>query len=251
MTGPIALLGSGEYLDVMNETDLLLLERVAPGRTARVALVPAASGLEPGSPERWNRLGMEHFRSLGADVVALDLVRPEDAHDAGIVDALHRADLVYFSGGNPGYLREVLAGSPAWSAILARRAQGAGVAGCSAGAMVMGGLLGGLRTMTAGQPVFSSGLGVLPGVLVLPHYDRFRPRVEAMAPGLPGAWTRVPGGPDLILGIDEDTALVWDRHHWRVTGVGVVWAYRGEAVERFRPGEAVPVPDPVQADGRG
>ncbi len=251
MSGAVALLGSGEYLAVMQETDRLLLHCAAAGRQPRVALIPAASGLEPGSPQRWNRLGREHFEGLGAAVLDLPLVSREDGSDPAILEQLEQADLVYFSGGNPGYLHQVMAGSPAWEVIQRRRAQGASVAGCSAGAMVLGSLLGGLRSVTQGQPAFGPALGVVPGVLVLPHYDRFRPRVEALGAGLPGHWTTVPGGPDVVLGIDENTALVWDRHQWGVLGVGQVWICRDETVERYRRGQAVPLPPPASPLPRG
>src|SRR5688500_8312102 len=106
--GPLALLGSGEYLDGMNELDLLLLEMVGGVAFAKVALIPAASGEEPGSPERWNGLGLRHFQSLGASVTALPLIRREDGEREEIVRELRGADLVYFSGGSPPYLIDTM-----------------------------------------------------------------------------------------------------------------------------------------------
>ena len=70
MNGLIALLGSGEYLPVMNETDSYLLKQtVADGRTPRVVCFPTAAGMEGDeSVGRWKSMGEEHFRALGADV---------------------------------------------------------------------------------------------------------------------------------------------------------------------------------------
>ena len=70
MNGLIALLGSGEYLPVMNETDSYLLKQtVGNGRIPRVVCLPTAAGLEnEESVARWKRMGEEHFRALGSDV---------------------------------------------------------------------------------------------------------------------------------------------------------------------------------------
>ncbi len=43
--GPVALVGSGEYLPQMNEIDRMLLDSLGEG-PKRVALLPTASGLE-------------------------------------------------------------------------------------------------------------------------------------------------------------------------------------------------------------
>ena len=65
-TGPIALVGSGEYLPQMDNIDRMLLEHVG-GASARVVLLATAAGLEaPASPQRWARMGVEHFARLGA-----------------------------------------------------------------------------------------------------------------------------------------------------------------------------------------
>jgi hypothetical protein len=77
--GALALLGSGEYLPVMNDTDMRLLETVGGPGQAQVALIPAASGLEDGAPERWNRLGEAHFRALGAAVIPLWVFRRDES----------------------------------------------------------------------------------------------------------------------------------------------------------------------------
>ena len=59
--GPIALVGSGEYLPQMEATDRILLDHVG-GTAARVVVLATAAGLEPpASPARWTRMGIEHF----------------------------------------------------------------------------------------------------------------------------------------------------------------------------------------------
>ena len=79
--GPIALVGSGEFLPAMAEIDAALL--AASGRAEpRVAILPTASW--PDGEEvfrRWADMGAEHFTALGAEVEPV-LVRDRfDADD--------------------------------------------------------------------------------------------------------------------------------------------------------------------------
>ena len=56
--GPIALVGSGEFLPQMEEVDRYLLA----GRPPRAAFLPTAAGQEgPASVSRWLALGREHY----------------------------------------------------------------------------------------------------------------------------------------------------------------------------------------------
>jgi cyanophycinase len=244
--GPLALLGSGEYLDVMNELDLLLLEMVGGIARAKVALIPAASGLEPGSPDRWNDLGRRHFELLGAKVTALSLITREDGDREEVVRVLREADLVYFSGGSPPYLIDTMQGTAAWEAIVARHTQGAGIAGCSAGAIMLGDHTFNHRAVMAGEPpVWRRAMGMVAGVAVLAHFDRFsrrwgRETLKGLLDTAPPQTT--------VLGIDEDTALVrvpaQSGQAWKVTGTQsvTVFAVSGE-VSVFKTGEIVPLDD--------
>lgn len=250
--GPIALVGSGEYLDVMIDTDRRLLDAAGGDARARVVVLPTASGMEePGSPARWSRMGIEHFTRLGATVEAAPILTREAAHDPQWLALLERAHFFYFSGGNPQHLIGVMAGSPAWAVIRRRHAQGAVLAGCSAGAMAICGHTA-ARLRTLGQreaPEWIPALGVLPRLIVLPHFDRmasfighdpFTSIVRAIPEGV------------TLLGVDEDTALVRldpasDGHgctRWRVMGRRTVSVYQpadphGPIV--FRSGEQVEI----------
>jgi cyanophycinase len=133
--GPIALVGSGEFLPAMDEVDAGLL--AASGRPRpRVAVLPTASW--PDGEEvfrRWASMGAEHFTRLGAEVEPV-LVRDRfDADDDRYAAAIGEADLVYLSGGKPGHLTRSLIGTRVGEALLAAHARGAALAGCSAGAM--------------------------------------------------------------------------------------------------------------------
>lgn len=242
--GAMALVGSGEYTGAMGATDSWLLASLGGPARARVALIPTASALEPGQPARWNALGAAHFGALGARVTPLSLLGREDALARATADALHEANFYYFSGGNPEHLAETLAGSPAWEVIRARHGAGAVVAGCSAGAMMLGSYLLRVRAIREGQaPSWRQGLGLAAGLAVLPHFDRIsgfldEERVRQVLAAAPPGVT--------VVGIDEDTALVRlpregaGPRRWRVMGRQTVAVFdEAGAATVYRAGEAV------------
>jgi len=211
----LALVGSGEYLPPMETVDRLLIGRL-PG-PARVACLPTAAGTE--SPERlayWNDLGVKHFRELGVEVEAVPVIDRASADDPALAARIRLANFVYLSGGRPDYLHRTLNGSLAWEAIQAVLAEGGVLAGCSAGAMVMGERL-------PGFPHMSAAFGLLPGAVIIPHYDEVP---EWIVRGLK---TFVRGGLT-VYGIPAYTALVVDGGSWEVVGSGAVtiWGKDGK-----------------------
>ena len=171
MNGLFALLGSGEYLPVMNEIDRFLLEQTVPdGRTPRVVCIPAAAGMEgEESVNRWLHLGKDHFEALGAEVQPLHLINRLEADNPSHVELINQADLVYFSGGNPAYLFDSLVGSKAWNAVLSASERGAAIAGCSAGAMFIGEFLPDMHQLGLRQ---KKAFGLLEKSHIFPHFDR-------------------------------------------------------------------------------
>jgi cyanophycinase len=196
--GRLAFVGSGEYLPVMQDIEAWLLE----GRPRRyVQLATAAAPEGDRSLARWHQLGAEAAERLGVEQVVVDVRNRQDADDPGHAAAISGAGLIYLSGGNPGHLASTLRGTLVWSAIEAEWRAGASLAGCSAGAMALGGYVPDIRHPRQGG---TDGLGVVPALRVLPHFDKFsrmipdfalRPLVTADA---------------VVVGIDEDTALVAD-----------------------------------------
>ncbi len=230
MPGPVALVGAGEFLPVMADLDRMLLATLGSARP-RVALLPTAS--YPDGEEafqRWAAMGVEHFRSLGAEVEAVLVRDASEARDPANAQAVGEADLVYLSGGKPEHLLRALAGSPVWAAALAAHARGAVLVGCSAGAMVLAARQVRFRRRVPFRPGWDEALRVVPGVAVLPHYDRFpEPLAAVMALQAPRDIA--------VLGIDEDTALVGHEGVWRVAGRARVTVWHGRHRERLRAGD--------------
>ncbi len=241
VSGPVALVGSGEYTPAMDETDRYLLALIGGAAHARVALLPTASGLEPGRPAYWNDLGVAHFRALGvADLRPLAILDARDTHDAAKIEPLRDATFFYFSGGDPVHLVETLRGSPAWDLILAAHQRGAVLAGCSAGAMALSSFTAApRRAFAGGQITWQAALGIVPRVATLPHFDRMR----AAWPDTLQTLRRASPDEIIVLGIDEDTALTHPGGagaHWRVSGRQTVTVSRGDGPDRvYHPGDEI------------
>jgi len=204
---PVELAGSGEFTPAMDSADLALLD----GRPRRAVFLPTAAGTEGDRRiDYWLDLGTRHYTRLGVEPVPLRVVDRDNANDPALAAQVDGAGLVYLSGGSPAYLVETLAGALVWQAILDAWRGGAALAGCSAGAMALGGMTVDPRGSGAPRPA----LGVVPHVAVLPHFDRFDRVMPRMADSLRAA---LPPGTHVV-GIDEDTALVGGPEEWTVHG---------------------------------
>ena len=115
---------------------------------------------------RWAAMGVAHFGALGAEVEPVLVRDRAGADDPAAAQAIGEADLIYLSGGKPGYLLSVLAGSAVGRALAAAHERGAVLAGCSAGAMVLAGHAFDFRFRVAPWPLrWRTGLGFVAGRL--------------------------------------------------------------------------------------
>ncbi|OIQ76622.1 cyanophycinase [mine drainage metagenome] len=229
--GSIALVGSGEYLPVMLEVERELLV----GRPSKYVQIPLAAGLESDeSLDYWVKLGQEQAERLGVEAISIRVRNQDDANDPTHALLVRGAGLIYLSGGNPSHLAKSLNGTTLWKAIVDEWKNGAVLAGCSAGAMALTGWVPALRRPFQ-EP--TPGLGLLPHLRVLPHFDRMFARI----PELLSRFSDVPEGVS-ILGIDEDTALVGGPHKWTVKGRQSVWLINGSHREEFHPGDDIETP---------
>ena len=224
--GKLALVGSGEYLPVMQEIEEWLLD----GRPQRyVQLATAAAPEGDRSLARWHELGAAAADRLGAVQVVVDVRDTAGANDEGMAALVDGAGLIYLSGGNPTYLANTLRGTRVWAAIVEAWRGGASLAGCSAGAMAMGGYIPDIRHPKRGGV---DGLGIVPDIRVLPHFDRYSRMIPdfVMRPLLTDTAT--------VVGVDEDTALVSegpaDDGLWEFRSRGRQSAWRIDADRRHR-----------------
>lgn len=227
----MALIGAGEFLPSMAEFDAGLL--AATGRPRpRVAILPTASA--PDGEEvfqRWAAMGVTHFGELGAEVEPVLVHDRTEAGDPAAAQAVGEADLIYLSGGKPAHLVRALAGTAVGDAICAANRRGAVLAGCSAGAMVLAGHAFDFRLWLMPWLLrWRPGLGLVPDASIVPHYDAWPEPICALIA------LQAPRG-SVVLGIDEETAVVGRDGAWQVHGRSRVTVWKGRRRDRYRAGD--------------
>jgi cyanophycinase-like exopeptidase len=242
VSGPIGLHGGGEFMPGDEPFLLALLEAAPPaadGGAVSVVVVPtAAARHRPDATARHGREAIERVAAGAGRRVNVEtalIVDTETANDPVLADRLATADVIYLPGGDPDLLPGLMRDSLAWRSIRGAHARGAVIAGACAGAMALG-----PRTWTPHG--WLNGLGLVHGLVVVPHYDGFDPRgwestlVELNAAGLG------------YLGIDERTGVLSSPNGtatgtWRVIGPGrVEWFPFGGQRVSGTSGATIPLP---------
>jgi cyanophycinase-like exopeptidase len=159
---------------------------------------------------------VEHFTKLGAAVEALPVVTRRDAQDPTLAARVGEANFVYLSGGRPDYLFVTLQGSLVWQAIQDVIGRGGLLAGCSAGAMILG-------RWIPGFPRWQRAFDLLPGAVVVPHFDE----IPSWMVGLIHVWLARRGR---LVGVPGYTALLVNARVCSVLGKGpvTVWDLNGK-----------------------
>ncbi len=209
MSGSLALIGGGEWQDGCT-FDRDLLE--ASG-ASEVLVLPTAAAYE--HPERAVAAAQAWFAALGATARGLDVLRRPDALDETKAAEVRAARFVYLAGGSPMHLRSVLKSSPLWDALLGAWADGAVVAGSSAGAMVLCDPM-----VDPRGGAFTVGLALVEQLAVIPHHDTWSEEKAKRTLDL------APDGV-VVAALDERTALIRDPDgRWRCDGAGEVAVFR-------------------------
>jgi cyanophycinase len=204
--GTLALVGGAEWRPPAAPLDAWLLERSG---SSIVTVLPTAA---KDHPDAAVATAARYFRSLGGEVRAAPVLTRADAEDPRWRDQLASARFLYIAGGDPGHLHSVLTGTPAWDGVLDALDGGATVAGSSAGAMVLCD-----RMLIPWSKSTQPGLGLLPDLVVVPHFERWRARLLRVGYAV---------GNGRVLGIDEATGLVLEADGCLVLGAGSVSLYR-------------------------
>ncbi len=211
---------------------------LAGGRDARIAIIPTASQL-PDAGERYEAT----FREIGVRAArTLPIETRQDAEEEEWIEKLERAGGIFLTGGNQLRLSTTLGGTAIATAIRRRNAQGATVAGTSAGAaflsehMIATGDEG--ATPHAGSVTLSPGLGLTNRVVIDQHF-RQRDRLGRLLTAL--AYNPFAIG----LGLDEDTAaFIGPDNTLEVVGTGAITVVDPAEVE-FSSMDQVEKDDPV------
>lgn len=232
MPGTIALVGGDEFRPGCEDLDRLIMQ--ASGKNpAKVIIIPTAAVT---GPDKAAHDGATHFAALGAAASRLMVLDSSQANDPAFVAPVNTAGVVYFTGGNPEHLLATLRNSALLRLLTEGLARGLVWAGSSAGAMVLGSVM--RRPPLYSAPTEANrwidGLGIAPGIGILPHHERRDP-AETLAD------LRRSAPPGIVyLGIDARTGVLGAPGQWQVAGFGQVTVYRGDDFAVFAPGDRLP-----------
>ena len=213
--GWIIPIGGAE--DKENETTILhRYIELCGGEDADIVVIPTASR-RADTGERYEEL----FKEMGvAKVSAIDFDTRRDCEEKGRLQRIGQASGIFFTGGNQLRLTTLLGGTSVAKLIRQRNAQGAHVAGTSAGAAVLSehmiafGEEGG--SPRAGSVRLAPGLGLTNRFIIDQHF-RQRDRLGRLS-------TALAFNPFAIgIGLDEDTAaFIAPDNTLEVVGSGAV-----------------------------
>jgi len=196
------------------------------GDNPKVVCLPTAAGTE--GPQRiayWSDLGSNYFKSLGVNARALPVITRKDAQDPALGAQVGEADFVYLSGGRPDYLLAVLKDSLVWQAIQDVLARGGILAGCSAGAMILG-------EKIPGFPGWRRAFNLLDRAVIMPHFDE----IPAWMVRVVHHWI---GRRERLVGVPGFTALVANGKTCWVVGKSNVTLWDRDGKRSFAPGESL------------
>ena len=225
MPGKIALVGGEEFRTGCEDMDRELM-RASGKDPAQVIIIPTAAVT---GPAKAANDGVTHFAALGGAASQLMVLDRAQANDLEFIRPVETADVVYFTGGSPEHLLTSLRDSELLRLLLAGVDRGMVLGGSSAGAMVMGSVM---RRPQAGGWV--DGLGIVPGVSVLPHHERSDPATTVRQ-------IQATAAADItFLGIDARTGCLGSANDWWVVGPGKVTVYQAGEFGVYNSGEQLP-----------
>jgi cyanophycinase-like exopeptidase len=233
----IAFLGSGEFDAWSEPVDRWLLAR-SRNPSGPVLVCPTAAAHEGDeSYDGWANKGLEHYATLGIAAEVLPLKTRDDALRDDVVDRLDDASAIFFSGGNPARLAQVVVGTPFWDALRTAMRGGLPYAGCSAGVACLT-----ETTFDSDSQAFDSiwapGIGYVKDTLFGPHWDI----VDTWIPGATDFITGSVRAGQTFIGLDEDTAMVGDGRTWEIIGRAKVHVLRDGEWTRYADGESFELP---------
>lgn len=255
----LALVGGEEFAPGFEPVHAALvraLDRPAP----RALFIPTAAAHDGVVvAQSWCDKARASLAAAGAIVDAPLVLDRDAADDPRVAELAENADLVYFGGGWPNDLIHILSKTRLLDAVWRAAERGALIAGASAGAMALGArsivltpelnaalnAAWGRKTLPPDwNPPQARALecwNVVPHVEVTPHYDVAAAAFGRIQQGLFPA-------DDMMVGIDEQTAMVrWDGK-WRVLGRGGVTVGLGGEMTRYGEGEVVPLEQALEGN---
>jgi len=195
----IAITGSGEFLPSILGIDRKLLNYLDD--IPYVLTFSTAAGKESDARlSYWENLAIKHFKNLNVRHMHIDARNREDLNQVSVIEEMKKSNFVFFSGGSPNYLYESIYDSDFSSELHDLEKRGI-IAGCSAGAMIMG------EKMIKGV-----GLNYLPNTIVIPHYG------ESFYSWISNTVKVLNRGKYKLLCLEKDTYFIKDGDQLSVLG---------------------------------
>lgn len=190
--------------------------RRAGGTKANIVIMTAATELPREVGEDYTKI----FERFGAeDVRIIDTVTRDDASSSTYLEAVKKATGIFFTGGDQARITSIIKDTELDALIHKRYAEGAVIAGTSAGAAMMPDVMiveGDSKTNPRAEVVeMGPGMGFLPGIVIDQHFSQ-RGRLGRLIAAL----AQQPAV--LGFGIDEDTAIIVGQNLIEVIGSGSV-----------------------------
>jgi cyanophycinase len=213
--GQLIIIGGAE--ETTGECQILReFVRRSGGGNARIAILTAASSI----PQEVGQEYVEIFERLGAShAQVIDTRTQEDANTLELIRTVAHATGIFFTGGDQARIVRSMKGTILEDALHKRYADGAIVAGTSAGAAVMPNTMI-VEGASATNPridvvAMGPGLGFLPNVVIDQHFAQ-RGRLGRLLSAL------LQNPKMLGCGIDENTAMIVKGNEVEVMGEGAV-----------------------------
>ncbi len=218
----IAITGSGEFLPSILDVDKKLLNYL--NDIPKVLTLSTAAGKE--SDKRlsyWENLAIVHFKNLNVNHKHIDARNREDLNHYSVIEEIRKSNFVYFSGGSPNHLYDSIHDSDFSNELHDLEKRGI-IAGCSAGAMIMG------EKMIKGV-----GLNYLPNTIVIPHYG------ESFYSWISNTVKVLNRGNYKLLCLEKDTYFIKDGYQLNVLGKQNVHIIYKKEHHTFSDGDTIDV----------
>ncbi|HYF51441.1 MAG TPA: cyanophycinase [Planctomycetota bacterium] len=230
--GRLIIIGGAEEKDGHKRT---ILEEVAKAARAKPVVLLTVATQEP---EETAKTYTKVFQELGLRKVrVLDIREREDALERKNVKLIEDAGVVFMTGGDQLRITSQIGDSDVFQTMQQLFKEGGTIAGTSAGAAAMSETM--ILSGNSDESSEISSLGLAPGLgfvsdLVIDSHFAERGRIGRLL----GAVTQNPK--NLGIGIDEDTAIVLENHHFRVIGSGAVYVVDGTEISYSSLSEKTP-----------
>ena len=226
MTRLLVLTGGDEFHPTCAQTDAIALNFFQT-REKLILILPTAAQNELAGEKAYSN-AKRYFSTMGFSSDCINIYSKSDANNPLLFNKLMWARHLYIVGGNPVYLLETLKNTFFMETIWNWLSRCNVLFGSSAGAMVLGSYM-----RNPIDKTWIEGLGIIPGMAVLPHHensDRYQTSHEISNAGLQDI---------IVLGIDGKTSCVGNGSSWEVMGPGAVTLYNRGNWKVFQSGEQI------------